>query len=110
MPKIIDQLGKVNFFDKQFVGTIALKSEEISLPNGSKMALGIDDGHWILIYQSPEDKHFQVFKYSYHDKQLHVDQKVGGKEEYKTFRQHVEYFLSHARIDDLITIRPGGQK
>ena len=110
MPKIAEFLNNTNFLDKNFVGTVTFRSEEITLPDGSKMALGIDDGHWILIYQKPKDKHFEVFKYNHHDKKIYVGQKMGSKEDFSLFKKHINYFLSHARVQDLVTLLPGGQK
>jgi hypothetical protein len=109
MPKIIDSLSQTNFLDKNFIGTVTFKSEDISLPDGSKMALGIDDGHWILIYQKPKDKHFEVLKYSHHDKKIYVGQKLGGKEDFVLFKKHVKYFFSHASVQDLVTLLPEGR-
>ena len=106
MAKVSDYLQAVDFQDKQFVGTIALRSEELALPDGSKMALGIDGGHWVLIYQSGPGARFTAFSFDQHEHKITVDQKPGGEEEYKTFKQLVRYFLAHARCEDLTTILP----
>lgn len=106
MPVLARYLEKVDFQDKQFIGTIALRSEEITLPDGSKMALGIDDGHWVLVYQKAPGAPFQAFKYNQHENKIEVDQKPGGEREFKIFRKHIEYFFTHAEIEDLVTLLP----
>jgi hypothetical protein len=104
--KVAEQLEKVTAIDKNFTGTVAFRSEEITLPNRSKMALGIDDGHWVLIYQKEAGNAFKVYKYNQHDKQILVDQKAGGSEDFRDFRRHIEYFFSNARQEDLVTLLP----
>jgi hypothetical protein len=99
-------LTNIAFQDKQFIGTIAFRSEEITLPDGSKMALGIDDGHWVFIYQKSAHAHFQVFKYDQGENKIYLDQKAGGKEELKLLKKHLNYFFKHAQVEDLVTILP----
>ncbi|NQT30384.1 MAG: hypothetical protein HQ596_07415 [Candidatus Saganbacteria bacterium] len=70
------------------------------------MALGIDDGHWVLICQRPEDKHFQVFRYDHHANKIFVDQKAGGPKDLEEFKKFLEYFLSEAKVSDLVTLLP----
>lgn len=106
MSKVADYIEKVDIFDKQFVGTIAFRSEEFTLPDGSKMALGIDDGHWVLIYQREAKAHFIVYKYIQADKIIFVDQKIGNGDNLKDFKKHVAYFMKHARVEELVTLLP----
>ena len=106
MTVIAKYLERVKFQDKQFVGTLAFRSEEFALPDGSKIALGIDDGIWVLIYQSPSEPQIKVYKYDQHEDKLVVDQKQGKEKEQVEFRKHVEYFLDHARVDELVTLLP----
>ncbi len=106
MTKIMNFLEKTDFRDKNFVGTVAFRNEELTLPDGSKMALGIDDGHWVLVYQAEAGKNFQVFEYDRHSGKLIVDKKPGEKEELKDFKRLVGYFFSHADVDDLVTLLP----
>lgn len=106
MAKILDYLANIDFQDKQFVGTIAFKSEEIALPDGSKMALGIDDGHWVLINQPAAGGHFQVYGFDSKGDKIFVDQKPGGEDDLKAFKKLVNYFLAHASSEDLVTILP----
>ncbi len=108
MSKIIEYLEKVEFRDKHFIGTIAFKNERISLPDGSKMALGIDDGHWVLIYQKEAGAHFQAFKYNRIENKIYVDKKPGGKETLLLFKKHLAYFFAHAGVEDLVTLLPPG--
>ena len=106
MTKLNDYVRTVNFRDKKFVGTIAFSSEEIRLPDESKMALGIDDGRWVLIYQKAAAAPFKVFMYDRHEAKIFVDQNPAGKAEFKNFKKHLEYFFSHARVEDLATFLP----
>ena len=99
-------LEKVDFQDKRFIGTIAFRSEEFSLPDGSKIALGIDDGLWVLIHQNPADPHIKVYKYDQHEDKIFMDQKPGKEKELKEFQKYLEYFLSHAKVEDLVTLLP----
>lgn len=106
MAVIAKYLERVTFQDKQFVGTLAFRSEEFALPDGSKIALGIDDGIWVLIHQSPSRPHIKVYKYDQHEDKLVVDQKQGKEKEMDEFRRHLEYFLGHAKVDELVTLLP----
>ncbi|MFH1347874.1 MAG: hypothetical protein ABIH22_04210 [Candidatus Margulisiibacteriota bacterium] len=106
MSKVVDYLEKVDILDKQFVGTIAFRSEELTLPDGSKIALGIDDGHWILIYQREAKARFIVYKYIQADEKIFVDQKAGNKDDILDFKKHVAYFMKHARVEELVTLLP----
>lgn len=108
MTKIADYLGRVDFEDKRFIGTITFRSEEISLPDGSKMALGIDGGHWVLVYQKGAGTPFTHFECDFSDKKILLDNKPGGAEEFKRFRDLINYFFTHAQVDDLVTLMPPG--
>ncbi|KPJ66728.1 hypothetical protein AMJ44_07915 [candidate division WOR-1 bacterium DG_54_3] len=106
MPALSKYLDRVDFQDKQFVGTITLKSEEIALPDGSKMALGIDDGLWMLVYQKAPHAPFKAFKYIQPENKILVDQKPGGEGDLKDFKKLVKYFFTHAKVEDLVTLLP----
>lgn len=112
MAHLTTYLEKVDFRDKKFVGTVALRNEELTLPDGSKMALGIDGEHWVLVYQKQAGGNFSVFEYDHREKKIVLDKKTGGEAEVKTFRQLVGYFFAHADVEDLVTIlppQPGGK-
>ena len=106
MPTIQGYLAGIDFQQKDSIGTIALRNEELALPDGSKAALGMDDGHWVLIHQQSPGAPFVVFEYNLHDKKITVDKKPGAKEDIKQFKRLVGYFFSHARIEELVTILP----
>ena len=106
MTKLANYMAKVDFTDRQFMGTVAFRSEEFTLPDGSKMALGIDDGHWVLIYQKSAHAAFQVYKYDQGEGKIYLDQKVGGQEELKAFKKHLAYFFKHASVEVLVTLLP----
>ena len=105
MAKIAEYLGKVDFRDDCFVGTVAFGSEELTLPDGSKAALGIDDGHWVLVWQKPGTP-IQLFEFDQKRKKIVVDRKIGGEPEIRQFKKLAGYFLANANTEDLVTILP----
>lgn len=92
--------------DQEFVGTIAFRSDEISLPDRSSMALGIDGPHWVLVYQKERGAQFMVFEYDNRTGVFRKDKRPGTHEEYQEMRRHVKYFFEHAHTEDLVTIMP----
>lgn len=106
MSTIRESLAEVNIEDESFVGTVAFRSESQSLPDGSKIALGIDDGRWVLIWQKPGSREIICFEYNSRDRKLLVDKKLGGSEELEQMNRLVSYFFENADIDDLVTILP----
>ena len=106
MTRLAKYIEQVDLPDRNFVGTIAFRSEELTLPDGSKMALGIDGGHWVLVYQQGAGSAFRVFEYDQHDCKIAVDKKAGGAEDIKTFKKLVGYLFECAEVDDLVTLLP----
>ena len=106
MPTISESLSEVNIEDENFVGTVAFRSESRSLPDGSKIALGIDDGRWVLIWQKAKSREIICFEYNSRDRKLLVDKKFGGSEELDQMNRLVSYFFENADVDDLVTILP----
>ena len=106
MAKLTETLAKVDFQDKNFIGTVAFRNEEITLPDGSKMALGIDGSHWVLVYQKQAGARFQVFECDWNAKKVSLDKKPGTDEDLKLFKKLTGYFISSANSDDLVTIMP----
>lgn len=104
--KIAEFMIGVETVDRDFIGTIAFRNEELTLPDGSKVALGLDDGHWVVVYQSGGGAPFEVLDYNVHDQKIFVDKKVGGEKELARFRKIVKYFMGHAQTTDLVTILP----
>ena len=108
MPKLAEYIVAETFLDRNFVGTIAFRDEKLSLPDGSKMALGLDDGHWVLIYQGQAGASFKVFEYDQHNDKLLIDKRSGNKEDFGLFKKLVANFYRGADIGDLVTILPPG--
>jgi len=106
MPKLAEFLETVELKDPKFIGTIAFRSEEVTLPNGSKMALGIDDGHWVLVYQEKTGAPFQVFECDWPERKILVDKRPGTAKDFKTFKNLISYFFSEAKTEELVTILP----
>ena len=108
MSSLTKYLEGVDFEDAKFVGTIALRSEEVTLPDGSKIALGIDGGHWVLVYQEETGQAFHVYECDWRDRKIMIDKKPGGENDLKLFKKLVAYFFAHAQVSDLVTILPPG--
>jgi hypothetical protein len=106
MPTVKDTLSEVNIEDQNFVGTIALKSEQVALPDGSKIALGIDGGRWVLIYQKPNSREIVCYEYNSNDRKLLVDMHLGNKEDLVRMNMLISYFFENTDSDDLVTIFP----
>ena len=106
MASIAEYIKDISSLDKNFIGTIALRHEELSLPDGSKIALGIDDGFWVLVYQELGGRPFKVYECDWREKKINVDKKQGGEEDLKEFKKLLNYFLSQAKVADLVTIQP----
>ncbi|MFA4844697.1 MAG: hypothetical protein WC632_07115 [Candidatus Margulisiibacteriota bacterium] len=106
MTRLANYIEKVDLPDKTFVGTIAFRSEELTLPDGSKMALGIDDSHWILVYQEKPGSAFQVYECDWPERKIVVDKKSGGEHDLARFKKLVQYFFAHSQVEDLVTILP----
>ncbi|MBN3032528.1 MAG: hypothetical protein JW873_00340 [Candidatus Saganbacteria bacterium] len=106
MTTIAGYLGQTDFLDKNFIGTIAFRSEELALPDGSKMALGIDGGHWVLVYQPGGGTPFQVFEYDREAGKIIVDKKPGAAGEIREFKRLVGYLFARADVEDLVTLLP----
>ncbi|HVN67384.1 MAG TPA: hypothetical protein VMT55_03355 [Candidatus Sulfotelmatobacter sp.] len=106
MTRLGKYLETVDTLNQKFVGTIAFRNEELTLPDGSKLALGVDTGHWVMVYQEQPGAHFQIIEYDQYARKIVIDKKIGGEEELKIFKQRLRYFFEHARVDDLVTIMP----
>ena len=107
MAKLEEAITSVNE-DKRFVGTVALKNEEKTLPDGSTIALGIDGGHWVLVYQKKKGAQFSVYDYDSSRKILRADKKPGSEQDFEQMRKLIIYFFSNAREEDIVTILPPG--
>jgi hypothetical protein len=104
--KVKETISSVKIEDQNFVGTVAFRSENLALPDGSKIALGVDDGRWVLIYQKPAGREISCFEYDSHDRKLLVDKKTGVKEDLILLNNLVSYFFENADVEDLVTILP----
>lgn len=106
MTRVAEYLGNVDFLDKDFIGTVTFRNEELSLPNGNKIALGIDGAHWVLVYQEKAGAQFTIFECDWREKKINVDKKSGSQKDLKFFIKLVSYFLAEAKVDELVTIQP----
>lgn len=110
MPTIRNDLSQVKNIDKEFVGTIAFKNEKLSLPDGSKVAIGMDGEYWVIVYQESSSAPFVICEYNADKDSLIVDKKAGSSKDKDKVKKIVDYFFEHAEIDDLVTIESGGKQ
>lgn len=109
VPTIKNNLSHINNIDKEFVGTIAFKNEKLSLPDGSKVAIGMDGALWVIVYQETQTAPFVVWEYNAEKNSLVMDKKLGGPEDLERVKKIVDYFFVHAEIEDLVTIESGAR-
>lgn len=110
MPTIKQDISHVTSIDKEFVGTVAFKNEKLSLPDGSKVAIGMDGSLWVVVYQEAPHLPFVVCEYNEEKNTLIVDKKIGGPGDMDKIKKIVSYFFEHAEIDDVVTIEAGGRQ
>jgi hypothetical protein len=106
MAKLDDLLATIGMDDRGFIGTIAFKNEQITLPDGSTIALGIDDSHWVLIYQKERKAPFVVYDYDGNTELFRVDKAPGNEKQLTDMKRLIRYFFAHAQTEDLVTITP----
>ncbi|MFC1559643.1 hypothetical protein ACFLZ2_00490 [Candidatus Margulisiibacteriota bacterium] len=104
MPTIQQHLTVVKEHDKKFAGTIAFRNEKLTLPDGSKVAIGIDSERWVILYQRTPSAPFVMFEYNADNHMLLVDKVQGTDKEYKILSGILDYFFSHADVSDVVTI------
>lgn len=110
MPTIKQDISHVTSIDKDFIGTVAFKNEKLSLPDGSKVAIGIDGSRWVIVYQEALHTPFVVYEYNAENNTVIIDKKMGGSGDMDKVKKIVNSFFEHAEIDDLVTIESGGRQ
>ena len=110
MPTIKQSLSQVTNIDKEFAGTVAFRNEKLCLPDGSKVAIGIDGERWVIVYQESPHTPFVVCEYNAEAQTVVIDKKKGGEEDMEKVRKIANYFLEHAEVDDVVTIESGGRE
>ena len=108
MPTIKQNLGSVQRIEKDFIGTVALRNEKICLQDGSKVAIGMDDGRWVIVYQQAARTNFIIYEFNAEKQTVLVDKKVGGPQDVQRVKEIISYFFENAQVEDLVTIEPGG--
>jgi hypothetical protein len=106
MAKLEEVIAPVGREDHNFVGTIAFRNEQITLPDGSAVALGIDGAHWVIIFQKEKRSQFMVYDYDGNTGQFRIDKRPGTPEELSEMRKLIKYFFANAQEEDLVTIMP----
>ncbi len=108
MPTISQNLSNVSLVDREFSGTVAFRNEKLTLPDGSKVAIGIDDDLWVIVYQRSANTPFMVYEFNAKKKTVVVDKRPGEAADIQAVRKIINYFFEHADVDDLVTIVAGG--
>jgi hypothetical protein len=109
MPTVKQEISHVKSIDREFVGTVAFKNEKLCLPDGSKVAIGMDGPQWVIVYQEAPSKPFVVWEYNAEKNTVIIDKKVGGADDMARVKNILSSFFKHAEIDDLVTIEAGGR-
>jgi hypothetical protein len=110
VPTIKQSLSHITNIDKEFIGTIAFRNEKLCLPDGSKVAIGIDGERWVIVYQEAPHTPFMVCEYSAEKQTALIDKKPAEAETLDRIKKIVAYFFEHAEVDDLVTIESGGRQ
>lgn len=106
MPSVSQSLSNIPATDKHFVGTVAFRNEKLTLPDGSKVAIGIDGDLWVIVYQHAPKTSFVVYEYNASKGTVIVDKRPGHAEDKERVKTIVDYFFENAQVDDLVTIEP----
>ena len=104
MPTIKQNLTHVSQLNKEFIGTVALRNEKLCLPDGSKVALGVDGERWVIVYQQAPALPFTVYEYNVSKQSILVDKAHGTPNDMEKVKQIINYFFEHADVDDVVTI------
>jgi hypothetical protein len=104
MPTIRQGIAQTSQLNKEFVGTVAFRNEKLTLPDGSKVAIGIDGDRWVIVFQEVPKTPFIVYEYNATKNTLMVDKKPGQAHELEKVMMIVNYFFEHADCDDVVTI------
>lgn len=104
MPSIKQCLSLVNTINREFAGTVAFKNDKLTLPDGSKVALGIDSDLWVLVYQKFSGENITVYEFNSRTGSILVDKKRGTDNDKIFVRNVIKNFFAHADMDDVVTI------
>jgi hypothetical protein len=100
-------LSYVSQINNEFTGTVALRNEKLTLPDGSKVAIGIDGPHWVLVFQQSSNSPVIMYEYNMNKQTVIVDKKLGKSEDLNKIKDIINYFFNNAKTEDLVTIEPG---
>jgi hypothetical protein len=110
MPSIKQSLSGVSSLNREFTGTVAFRNEKLSLPDGSKVAIGIDGERWVIVYQESPNLPFIVYEFNANKQLVIVDKKMGETKDIERVKVIVNYFFEHTDVDDVMTIEAGGNE
>ena len=107
MPSIKQSISTVARIDREFTGTVAFRNEKLTLPDGSKVAIGIDGERWVIVYQQALKSPFIIYEYNSSRATLLIDKKHGSPQDMERVMQIVSYFFENAEVEDVVTIESG---
>ena len=103
---IRDCLSLSGLRERDFNGTVTFRDDHTTLPDGSKMSLGIERGRWVVLIQGSSHQHIRCYMYNAENGHIEVDGVPGTIGDVSAMMKHIEYFLEHVRTEDLVTIPP----
>lgn len=108
MTSIKQGLSQVSKIDRDFTGTVAFRNDQIALPDGSKVAVGIDGERWVIVHQKAPKAPFVIYEYNADKSTILVDKRNGGPDDIGRVREIINYFFEHAQTEDVVTIESEG--
>lgn len=89
---------------RHFSGTITHRNDEHTLPDGSKMSLGVDGRRWVLLYQMPSSGTFQQYLYDAETGYIEIDGVHGSISDVQMMMRHIDYFFANTEREELVTL------
>lgn len=108
MSSIKQSISQASNINREFVGTVAFRNEKLALPDGSKVAIGIDGERWVIVYQRAPKLPFIIYEYNANSNTVKVDKQAGGSEDIGKVKEIINYFFENTQVEDVVTIEPGG--
>ncbi len=105
MERIISSITLAGLDGKHFSGTVTLRDDDRTLPDGSKMSLGVDGRRWVLLYQMSTSATFQQYLYDAETGYIEVDGSRGSVADVHVMMRHIDYFFAHTNREELVTLQ-----
>ena len=99
-----DYITLTGIEDENFSGTLALRDDHPTLPDGSVMSLGIEGRRWVLLFQETPTKPFRHYLYNAAAGYIEVDGNPGTIGDVREMMRHIQYFFDHVKQDELVAL------